>query len=296
MNLPGHRYYHLWDTNANVDGFPSRIGKVFPDLHTIVIDDEEIIAALSYKSNRNWTLPAPRVALVTPDGSEQGVLTGNTQYMYVTYRVSTSNFLTNSLHCNYYQKLQGPNQSCNSVSQNFSMTFGNEFSCLPSLSNFDFFEILCQKVTGDIRPDPANWKKIDVSSQLTAFTVSQLTATTFVVTNSMYETAPTYNLNDYITLPQLGQTGYTLNFGDEYFFYGNLETEIQATIYEMRWLCNLSQNQFLNSSNPTWTPGTTSYVTEIGLFDSERDLMAISKLQSPIQRQSIQQFLVKLDF
>jgi hypothetical protein len=176
------------------------------------------------------------------------------------------------------------------------MTFGNEFSCLPSLSNFNSFEILCQKVTGDIRPDPANWKKIDVSSQLTAFTVSQLTATTFVVTNSMYETAPTYNLNDYITLPQLGQTGYTLNFGDEYFFYGNLETEIQATIYEMRWLCNLSQNQFLNSSNPTWTPGTTSYVTEIGLFDSERDLMAISKLQSPIQRQSIQQFLVKLDF
>ena len=50
------------------------------------------------------------------------------------------------------------------------------------------------------------------------------------------------------------------------------------------------------SSNPTWTPGTTSYVSEIGLFDSDRDLIAISKLQSPIQRQTIQQFLVKLDF
>jgi hypothetical protein len=87
-----------------------------------------------------------------------------------------------------------------------------------------------------------------------------------------------------------------LNFGDEYYFYGNIETEIQATIYEMRWLCNLSQNQFLTPSNPTWTEGTTSYVSEIGLYDSERDLVAISKLQSPIQRQSIQQFLVKLDF
>ena len=298
MNLPGHRYYHLWDTNVNVNGQPNRIGKVFPDLHTIVIDDEEIIAALSYKSNRNWTMPAPRVALVTPDGSEQGVLTGNTQYMYITYRISTSSLFTNSLHCNYYQKLQGPNQNCNSVSQNVSVTFGNEFGCLPNMSYFNTFEVLCQKVTGDVRPDPSSWKIINVTSQLPSSTISQanLSATTFVITNAMYDSAPTYDLNNYITLPTIGETGPTLNFGDEYFFYGNLETEIQATIYEMRWLCNLSQNQFLSSSNPTWTPGTTSWVSEIGLFDSDRDLMAISKLQSPIQRQTIQQFLVKLDF
>jgi hypothetical protein len=166
------------------------------------------------------------------------------------------------------------------------------------MSSFNTFEILCQKVTGDIRPDPTSWKIINVTSQLPSSTISQanLSATTFVITNTMYDSAPTYDLNDYITLPTIGETGQTLNFGDEYFFYGNLETEIQATIYEMRWLCSLSQNQFLNSSNPTWTPGTTSWVSEIGLFDSDRDLMAISKLQSPIQRQSIQQFLVKLDF
>ena len=123
-----------------------------------------------------------------------------------------------------------------------------------------------------------------------------MTATTFVVTNALYNAGSSYNLNSYIDLTTVGQTGNTLNFGDEYFFYGNIETEIQATIYEMRYLCNLSQNEFTYTSNPTWSAGTTSYVTEIGLFDDNRNLMAISKLQSPIQRQSIQQFLVKLDF
>jgi hypothetical protein len=87
-----------------------------------------------------------------------------------------------------------------------------------------------------------------------------------------------------------------LNFGDEYYFYGAFETDISATIYEMKYLVNLGRNQFTNTSNPTWTSGTTSYVTEIGLYDSNLDLIVISKLQSPQLRQGIQQFVVKLDF
>ena len=87
-----------------------------------------------------------------------------------------------------------------------------------------------------------------------------------------------------------------LNFGDEYAFYGNFETDITATIYEMRYLVTLGRNEFTNTSNPTWTSGTTSYVTEIGLYDTNKDLIVISKLQSPELRQGIQQYVVKLDF
>ena len=220
--------------------------------------------------------------------------------MYITYRFTTNtpSPFTNSLHCNYYQKLQGPNPTCNAVTQNFSVTFGNEFGCLPNLNYYDAFEIICQKVSGDTKPNPNNWKIINVTSQLPSGTINQtnLSATTFIITNTLYSTASTYNLGSYIDLTTVGATGNVLNFGDEYFFYGNIETEIQATIYEMRYLCNLSQNEFTYTSNPTWSAGTSSYVTEIGLYDSNRNLMAISKLQSPIQRQSIQQFLVKLDF
>jgi hypothetical protein len=350
MNVPGIRYYHLWDNNPNDDGFPSRVGKVFPDHKIIVIDDEEIIAAMSYKSNRNWTLPAPKLTLITPnvcnsDGdSFVGILTGDTEYMYVTYRFTNTSSFTNSLHCNYYLKIQGPNLDCQpTTSQNVAVRFGPEFGCLSQPTNIPFvtttttfgptttttttfgpttttttvcpsfcditngfyadkFEIICQKVSGDVRPDPEDWRIIDFTSQLSSTTIdgyitqNGLTGTTFVITQELYDNADNYDLSDYIDITESGFSGSQLNFGDEYYFYGSVETDIQATIYEMRYKINLGGSEFQSTSNPTWVQGTKSYITEIGLYDSNKDLVLISKLQSPILRQGIQQFLVKFDF
>ena len=64
----------------------------------------------------------------------------------------------------------------------------------------------------------------------------------------------------------------------------------------MKFLCNLSQTQFINTSNPSWKSGTPSYITEVGLFDSEKDLVVISKFPSPYPRQGQQQISVNLDF
>ena len=420
MNEKGLRYYHLWDTNPNPSnlGKPNRIGKVFPDDQIIIIDDEEIIAAMSYKSNRNWTLPAPRIGLTTPNtcGSNgetsTGLLSDSTEYLYVTYRFTNENSFTNSLHCNYYTKIQGPDIFCNpELSQNVSVRFGGDFPCLNqldfsvgticitriseclgnpsgcpdyfngipsgemngkytySVEGFEIFwnpeldrweswyqddlvgyleytgeypvgiwtpltptpyisqttgglcaiscnltsgffgeklELICQRVTGDTRPESAEWKIIDVTSQISGdsindyITQSGLTGNTFVISEMDYEDAPYYNLNDPyyndLNLPLSGSTGTTLNFGDEYYFYGSIETDIQATIYEMRYKINLGQAEFLASSNPSWSVNTPSYISEIGLYDNEMNLMIVSKLQSPVQRQGIQQFLVKFDF
>jgi hypothetical protein len=154
---------------------------------------------------------------------------------------------------------------------------------------------------GDSQPNPTLWKEIDVTNEITGttingyLTVSGLTGTTFQITPDLYNNGVRYNLANYIDIPENGESQ-ILNFGDEYYFYGNLETDISATIYEMRYLINLGRNQFTNTSNPTWTSGTTSYITEIGLYDDNKDLMVISKLQSPQLRQGIQQFVVKLDF
>jgi hypothetical protein len=125
--------------------------------------------------------------------------------------------------------------------------------------------------------------------------MSGITGNTFEINSENYDSASIYDLSDYINLPENGSTD-QLNFGDEYYFYGNIETDISATIYEMKYLINLGRNQFTNTSNPTWTSGTTSYVTEIGLFDANKDLIVLSKLQSPELRQGIQQYVVKLDF
>ena len=99
-----------------------------------------------------------------------------------------------------------------------------------------------------------------------------------------------------VLTPLYRDTGLQLNFGDEYYFYGSLETDIQATIYEMIYKLNLSNSEFQTSSNPTWNTTTKTYITELGLYDSDKNLMIVSKLQSPVLRQGIQQFLIKFDF
>jgi hypothetical protein len=165
----------------------------------------------------------------------------------------------------------------------------------------DELQVICQLVEGDSRPLPDEWKIIDFTSQISntivngCLTQSGLTGSTFVITQDLYDAADYYNLNDYVPMTTLNQSGQTLNFGDEYYFYGNIETDIQATIYEMRYKVNLSFSEFLTSSNPSWQGGT-SYITDIGLYDSDKNLMIVSKMQSPVLRQGIQQFLVKFDF
>ena len=346
MNQPGLRYYNLWDTFAQPNGLPSRIGKVYPDSKMVVIDDEEIVAALSYKANRNWTLPAPQVSLITPNtcgtSNSTGILTGVGETLWVTYRLSNNTTFTNSLHSNYYSYVVGNDRVCGPDSpKNVAVRFGGDFPCLvqpgysPTTTTTTYnptttttttipyttttttvcqvctvpagfyateFQVLAQKVITGLRPDPTQWRSIDFTSQASQYSINgyltqeSLTATTFIITAENYAAAPYYNLNNYIDLVPINQTGQVLNFGDEYYFYGNLETDIQATIYEMKYKINLSESEFLISQNPSWTKGTKSYVSEISLMDENKDILVISKLQSPVLRQGIQQYIIKLDF
>lgn len=315
MNSPGIRYYHLWDTNTNSNGMPNRVGKVWPDFKMITFDDDEIIAALSNKSNRNWTLPAPKLGLVPPNSfngtsnSDRGLLSGTSECLWVTYRFNNSAF-TQSLHCNYYTLVCGTDPDCPPDTADVTFRLGNEFPYMVSdgsQSGFSANELvaLVQRVGPGERPDPTEWYEIDLTPQMSAtttngyLTVSGITGTTFVINKQMYDNVdggPTYNLNNYITLPTNNQTGPTLNFGDEYYFYGNISSDIQATIYVMNYKCNLGPTQFLKSQNPTWSTGQAPYVTEVGLYDSNKELMIISKIQSPEKRLGVQQYTIKLDF
>lgn len=310
MNQPGIRFFNLWDDNINSKGKVNRVGRVFPDNQIVVIDDDEIIAALSYKSNRNWTLPAPEVSLITPNlfdadvSDDVGVLTGDSQTLWVSYRLDSTGY-TNSLHCNYYQKIVGPNSGCTSTAQNVAVKFGDEFPFLfvdNSLSGFSAnqFKIVTQRTNTGTLPTPGNWKIIDFTSQIESKKIngyipaSALTKTTFVITESNYTGATTYNLNNFIDLP--GQDEPTkLNFGDEYFFYGNIQTGIVATIYDMRYAVNLVDTQFQTSTNPTYSSGS-KYITEIGLYNSNKELMVISKVNEPKLRVGTQQYNISLDF
>jgi hypothetical protein len=210
------------------------------------------------------------------------------------------------MHSNYYSKIQGPSSCLATESQNVSVKFGDEFPflvdcCLRGIVAKEF-KIIAQKVTGDSKPDPKFWKLIDFTTQLTGstsfndnITASGMTGQTFLITNDLYTGSPFYNLADYVSLPLPTQPE-IMNFGDEFFFYGNVETDIQATIYEMKVVVNLPSNSFSNTTNPTWNDTYTPYISEIGIYDDNKDLIIISKLQSPQLRTGVQQFVVQLDF
>jgi len=93
-----------------------------------------------------------------------------------------------------------------------------------------------------------------------------------------------YDLNDYIQLAELNSpTGHT--FGDETFFYGNITTDVKATIYKSLITCNVLPNKFINSANPTFNPNQDkTCFTEMGIYDNNDELVAIGKFSQPLIR------------
>lgn len=312
MNNPGIRYFHLYDTNANsVTGRPNRVGKVFPDDRVIVFDDEEIVAAMTYATNRNFTLPAPRIGLVVPgscDGGVDGVLDNETETLWITYGFGGP---WQGMHCNYYQHISGIS-AATQVTMNVTVTFGGDFSANDCMTQGTFFGysanqffVLAQKITdGSPRPDPTQWRLIDFTQFLNDngyvdgsgfIDPVGMESLNFTISNNNYDSAPLYDITQFLFLPS-SENDSEVNFGDEFYFYGEIQTDIEATIYEMRYLINLPNNQFVNSSNPTWTSDYDPYMSEIALYDSDKNLMVLSKFQSPQIREGIQQVAVKLDF
>ena len=374
-NGEGLRYYYLYDDNSGpvnnalggTSTGPNPVGKVWPDLKVVTIHDEELVTAMSYKANRSWTLPAPRVTKI-PAGtnnvgetSNVGVFTspGIEQTLYLTYLLESQSGLTTGLHCNYYIPVKNV-PGTDSV--DLEIEFGTEFPYLrPFESDMGTSGTNAYQMSGGTgwqanrihllyqlvddaaeAPSPHLWKKVDVTNQIgdgnTYSTGSSIplsgcvlsSATTrFYLTDWLQKRAQTYTLNDYITVPTATNTSNVpylsgqqlLQFGDEYFFNGVLESDIMATIYEMKYNVNIASTQFAgkgptgtqvltdgSSLNPTFkdyynknnnTFPTNVYITEIGLFDNEDgnpDLMAIGKFQNPHKRTATDQFVLKLDF
>jgi hypothetical protein len=86
----------------------------------------------------------------------------------------------------------------------------------------------------------------------------------------------------------------------------NNTTEINSTIY----FCRAPSNKFNYSSNPTYVSGSkirvkniasdnpVAYVTTVGLYNSQNELLAVAKLSEPL-RKSVDNELtirVRLDY
>ena len=278
-----------------------RIGEV-PVGAIVVVDNEELLAAMSYKSNRNWTLPDLKSELTSPvNGECTGTLKAG-ERIYLTYYMSANSGVTNTLPCQRYSVLD--NQTASDKDVQFRLANVDQLPYMRKVESVGYdgkgfyaneFKVLAQVVDPKLtdRPDPKLWREIDfTSTNITTNsgeTIDPLllqnqnsTITGFILEGSTYTGATTFNLGSFIDLPQ-GTFYNKMNFGDERLFFGNLRTYIGATVYKTLFSVNIDGAEFGSSSNPTYTTGGDRFVSEVGILDNNQNVVMIAKLSRPIK-------------
>jgi hypothetical protein len=264
-----------------VDYANNRVGKIFFNQKTIVFDDEEIVAALDGGSNRIHTLPAPKVDIVAGNIDPiTSLTTGKT--LWVTYMLSGS---TETLPCNYFMKVTGSTSN-----ENVTVKFNSgEFKHLNSGYTASEFYILHQLVDNGSQPSPTAWKinKTSYNTDLNNNIDNLKTGFTFTINQTKYAAASTT------------YTSTLSSFGDEMKISGltgsNVSVVRESKIEEMIFKANLPSGKFSTSQNPTYSTGNPR-ITEVALLDSNKDVLVVGKLATPLERTGNQVISVKLDF
>jgi len=292
------RYYDL------VDWFGNVVGKIFPDLKICTIEDEELVTVLSYKSNRSHTLPQIKLNLET---TSQTSLLQPYEELWVSYLFTTNSGFTNGIHCQYYSSINkvGVSSPVNVVCY-FDAVNESTFPYMTDGSDGSGFQannfyVICQKVNIGDRPNPQNWKIINFTDNSLKFSGSdnldpiEIENSTFIIDYNTYTGATTYNINNFLSgLPLTNQPN-KLQFGDERFLFGNVDTKIEATTYKTNFIFNLKPNEFNQSINPTFVNGNQNiHITDIGIYDTDKKLVGIGKLSSPIEKHNAKTVIIEL--
>jgi len=316
MDVHGDVYYDLKDgtTSKNV------VGKVFPHKQVIIIDDEEILMALSMKSNRNYTLPAPKVVKISADSdcidSDNDPLLPKelTHEVYVSYMFYNRHNKTYSAPCAQYVKVVPKSDDDYDVAVSFKdgFQFLRDKTILSDDAGYQAtdFHILIQRVVVGEKPIPSNWKMIDFTNNLVGhlngsnISPSHITGTKFIITTETYSNGLAFVYRDLIGYPDSDEKG-NLIFGDEFMLMGDITLRKQHTTYVMNFMINLPQGNFNRSLNPTWDLSDNKTddsrqgikMTEVALYNVDKDMVAIGKISKPHKRTNSSQVIsVKLDF
>lgn len=297
-------YIELIEDPTMVVGEPKVVGKILPHHHTIIIDNEEIVAALSYKSGRNWTLPELSLNLVNPSAGGTTGMLAQGETVYVTYVLEDStNKTPYNLPCQKFSKITNKNVG----SKDVAFTIGNidELPFMRKREGGDgagfsatHFKVLYQIVTGKDKPVSNNWKEHDFTTTSLTTNVGESIdpiklenqspeSNNFKLVKNFVENDATYVINSKLSVANNTEAD-KLQFGDERFFYGNLRTYIGASIYRTVFDVKISANEFVYTSNPTRSISESTNppeirISEIGVYDATRTLVFIGKLAEPIK-------------
>ena len=288
---------------------PKAVGKVFPQLKLIVFDDDEIVMATSYKANRNWTLPALSATLQAPQSNSTGVLLTD-KTMYLTYILDTevsggTSGMTTPINCQYYTKISNTTPTNKDV--NFKMNAVDLLPYMRKIENIGYdglgfyaynFKVLWQIVDEpNDRPLTDAWNVFDYTSSAITSTIGETinpialenqnpVVNGFLVDSNVATGSTIFDLIPILNLP-FNVDNDNLQFGDERFFYGNIQAYIGATIFKTLFKINIEASDFIYTSNPTrGTDPNVNYpdirVSEIGVYDSDKNLVVVAKMSKPM--------------
>ena len=298
------------------DRTPIAVGKIFHNLKIVVIDDEELLAAMSYKSNRNYTLPKLNGKMTFPTGgANNGVIPPN-KTAYVTYALESHNGVKYTLPCQNYTKVTNNTDIYRDIEVSIEDT-----GLLPYMRQYNEmgydgygfyahkFKLLIQIVDNDTdRPVSDAWKSLDLTNvKITGIAGYPINPTLlenqnpsnigFTISKGFLDAnSTTYSLQ-FLGIPASG-CDEVLHFGDERFFFGNLETQIGACIYKNILSVKIQEQLFSKSTNTSWKDDEQPIVSEIGIFNDKQELVMVSKLSKPIKliENSISELEISLDF
>ena len=173
-----------------------------------------------------------------------------------------------------------------SISGGTGFTANNLYAIIQLVNNSGYTNI------NDIKPNPALWKIVDITSQIKEhvvgkpITAQEMVYNIFKVSLNNYANLPKYSLNtaiDGLNYPSAGVDD-KLCFGDEEYFLGNVTAEIHADVYTTKIEIRLELGEFNSSTNSTWHGQSSVFASEIGIYDSENNLVAIGKFNDPVEK------------
>jgi hypothetical protein len=207
------------------------------------------------------------------------------------------------IHCNYVQKIYTEDLNNKLISLSFSndtvfrfmqnsLGISGAFGYGWNAEKMYAIVQLIDTTDETLKPLPNEWRKVDVTDQINNYTTwiggtippNDIVGSIMSISYDKYINAPKYDLS-YLNYPLTNEAD-NLVFGEEVFFFGNVNGEIKATIYEMEVNVILPLNEFNSSTNPTWTTNDPVYITEVGLYDDDGNLLAIGKLNYPVDKDS----------
>ena len=281
--------YRMLKDSTSTNGLT--VGRVYHTLKMVVITDSELLTAMTYKSNRVFTLPRPNLTLTTvpkfplTTSDATGLCVSGRSY-YVTYNIesdaSTSGVsfgYPQTLPCSYVEKIEGefdtdgnpsyltvnfPPSSFPFMRSSADMEPGGSFSgtgwnankvqlMVNEVWNVDNKDFDTIPVDGWVLLSSGSTGNGVYTGDTSDLTIDplKLQAFQFTVSREDYLSGTTYTLPSDFT-SNIDVANSGLTFGNESFFYGSIKTGIRATSFKTSITILADNTRFNSSQNQTY--------------------------------------------